>query len=586
MLVRQPGDALANGDGGDQYTGLDRFGRVIDQNWVRTSGSAGGAAAGTSTIRIQYGYDRDGNALFRHDLLFEALDDLYQYDGLNRLASYKRGVLSASTPGGPLDTVATPYGQQSWDLDAQGNWSDFTHDATTTTRTFNAANETTSVSGGTAPTYDANGNTTSKDGKSFVYDAWNRLVAVKSGATTLVSYAYDALRRRIKETKAAGATDVYFTPGGQIAEERFGTTTYQYVHGASGQIVLRDVYVSGALQSSWRLYAQQDANGNVVALVGGSTGTAGDRQEWYWYEPYGAVHVLAGDGSWRSGSYHDWRSYFQGGRLDQTTGLYVFGLRDYDPSSGVWMERDSIGIIADLNLYRFVVNNPVNWTDPTGLQAAFGGVAAPRPGSSVRGEMLLRGDNVVDPTGHAGTPINIYYNPNNLPPGYDISTLMPPLVGMVGIPELSFQLMPTTKPIDQLPLGTVYKSYRIGVDMSEKGPCRPPIIESAGFYLGFSYPKYAGGPPGATTDWKVLTINYTAIKGYEFQKQPSNFNLLYSNILAHELFYHAILGNMHIPLVPFERTPFGRSEANPHVPLPINKGERNRIRSAFGLCPE
>ena len=40
------------------------------------------------------------------------------------------------------------------------------------------------------------GNTTAKDGKSFVYDAWNRLVAVKNGATTI---AYDALRRRIKK---------------------------------------------------------------------------------------------------------------------------------------------------------------------------------------------------------------------------------------------------------------------------------------------------------------------------------------------------------------------------------------------------
>ena len=41
----QPGVALAyikqsgesNGDAGDQYTGLDRFGRVVDQRWLKTS---------------------------------------------------------------------------------------------------------------------------------------------------------------------------------------------------------------------------------------------------------------------------------------------------------------------------------------------------------------------------------------------------------------------------------------------------------------------------------------------------------------------------------------------------------------------
>ena len=59
--VRQGTDPLANGDGGDQYTGLDRFGRVIDQNWTK---SGGGAVA-----RYQYGYDRDGNALYRKDLV-------------------------------------------------------------------------------------------------------------------------------------------------------------------------------------------------------------------------------------------------------------------------------------------------------------------------------------------------------------------------------------------------------------------------------------------------------------------------------------------------------------------------------------
>src|SRR5262249_58130917 len=37
--IQQPGDPFASTDGGDQYTGLDRFGRVIDQLWV---GDAGG----------------------------------------------------------------------------------------------------------------------------------------------------------------------------------------------------------------------------------------------------------------------------------------------------------------------------------------------------------------------------------------------------------------------------------------------------------------------------------------------------------------------------------------------------------------
>ena len=61
----------------------------------------------------------------------------------------KRGVLSASTTGGPLDTITSPSRQQSWTLDALGNWSGLASDGSTTTRQFNAANQATSVSGST-----------------------------------------------------------------------------------------------------------------------------------------------------------------------------------------------------------------------------------------------------------------------------------------------------------------------------------------------------------------------------------------------------------------------------------------------------
>ena len=152
--IQQPGDTHANTDGGDRYTGLDRFGRVIDQNWVNTK-------TGTSTDRFQYGYDRDGNVLYQADLVDAALSELYHanstqsgdsntaYDALGRLTGFARGVLSASGHNGTqLDTVASPSASQSWQLDALGNWSGVTTNGATTRRTFNAQNQATSA---TAP---------------------------------------------------------------------------------------------------------------------------------------------------------------------------------------------------------------------------------------------------------------------------------------------------------------------------------------------------------------------------------------------------------------------------------------------------
>ena len=42
------GASGAIGSGGDQYVGLDRFGRVVDQNWVN--------AAGTTVDGYTYSY--------------------------------------------------------------------------------------------------------------------------------------------------------------------------------------------------------------------------------------------------------------------------------------------------------------------------------------------------------------------------------------------------------------------------------------------------------------------------------------------------------------------------------------------------
>jgi len=43
--------SLPVGDGGDQYAGLDRFGRVIDQRWMKDS-------SGADLERVEYGFDR------------------------------------------------------------------------------------------------------------------------------------------------------------------------------------------------------------------------------------------------------------------------------------------------------------------------------------------------------------------------------------------------------------------------------------------------------------------------------------------------------------------------------------------------
>ena len=65
---------------------------------------------------------------------------------------------------------------------------------------------------------------------------------------------------------------------------------------------------------------------------------------------------------------------FAGGLYDFDTGLLRFGARDYDPHVGRWSTKDPIAFSGgDTNLYGYVISDPVNYLDPSGLRTFIGG---------------------------------------------------------------------------------------------------------------------------------------------------------------------------------------------------------------------
>jgi RHS repeat-associated protein len=356
--IKQGNDPNANGDGGDQYTGLDRFGRVIDQNWYNTSTS-------TSTDRFQYGYDRDSDLLWRNNLVNAGFGELYAYDALNQLTSFQRGTLNGTHTG----LVGSASRSQSWSPDALGNFTSVVTNGTTQTRAHNQQNEITSLSGAGTVSYDANGNTTADgSGNTYVYDAWDRLVAVKNGGTTLAAYGYNGLGERVTETHGSTTTDLYYSAGWQVLEERQGGQVQaRNVWSPAGvdTLVLRDQSSlhNGTLDQ--RLYVQQDADGNVTALVG----TTGGVLERYAYDPYGSVTVMSPGWSTLGASGYGAIYLWQGKRLDGSVGLYDSRGRVYSPTLMRPMQADPLGLGPDVNDYRWEGDGPVGAADPSGLDA-------------------------------------------------------------------------------------------------------------------------------------------------------------------------------------------------------------------------
>jgi len=200
--------------------------------------------------------------------------------------------------------------------------------------------------------YDANGNTlTDASGKNYTWDFENRLVSAVVPGTGTVAFKYDPFGRRIQKSGPLGTTN-YLYDGFRLVEE--ANATGNVLTGYTQGLVIDEPLSENRLGTA--IYYEADGLGSITSLTNPSGAVVGT----YTYDGFGKV--TASTGSVANSL------KFTARESDSETGLYYYRARYFDPSAGRFVNEDPSGTSGGINLFEYVLNNPVNLYDPTGLR--------------------------------------------------------------------------------------------------------------------------------------------------------------------------------------------------------------------------
>ena len=235
----------------------------------------------------------------------------------------------------------------------------------------------------------------------FSWNTQGGLSGLTSGSTT-VSYKYDALGHRVMQQQGS-IKRFYIYAGSQLlGEMENNATRVAYTWGTDGLVserlfgalaVYATVSAPGVVDHSHAISKELDdtgVSGYATASqspIGVKPQPIGDLTLWYHYGPQAETRYLTdqqgnisdsylydgyGKPIFASSVYYNPHRY--GGKFGyhsnlNPAGLLLAGARWYSPHLKRWVSRDPIRYNGGVNLYEYVLGNPVNLVDPSGLEA-------------------------------------------------------------------------------------------------------------------------------------------------------------------------------------------------------------------------
>jgi RHS repeat-associated protein len=316
--------------------------------------SAGGLSLG-------YEFDAVGNLAKLNDLPpATTTKRQYAYDGLNRLLETKD---------------ANNAVQQAYSYDKTGNRISTTVSGTSSSYSYGTNNHRLSGVGSVARSYDNAGNTTqiaNATAKNFVYADHGRMTQYREGTTLKMSYAYNGRGEQVRKfaSSTTNVYSVYDNDGRWLGDyNNAGTSTQQIIWFGDLPVALWN----GATTAQKLHYIEADALGTPRAVVDPTRGAVGT-VVWSWDltgEAFGTTAPNQNpDGDAASFVFN---MRFPGQRFDSVSGLNYNYFRDYEASTGRYVESDPIGLSGGPTTYTYSGSSPMQNIDSKGLKWVIGG---------------------------------------------------------------------------------------------------------------------------------------------------------------------------------------------------------------------
>ncbi|KJV36805.1 RHS repeat-associated core domain-containing protein [Luteibacter yeojuensis] len=213
---------------------------------------------------------------------------------------------------------------------------------------------------GKARRYDDAGNLIALGDATLAYDGAARLASASEQGRTVVSYGYDGEGNRVARTVGTNGktTLTLFDEAGRWLAD------YDDTGKVSKQAVRMNELLVGLVADGKLYYVAPDHLGSPREILD----PVRNAIVWRWWhnrDPFGSM--LPDEDPDGDGTAFNFNLRFPGQRYDPLTGLHANGARDYDPTTGRYVQADPIGLAGGVNPYAYVTNRPLSAVDPLGL---------------------------------------------------------------------------------------------------------------------------------------------------------------------------------------------------------------------------